>query len=130
MTWSRQRAKLALDSHPYHISIIVLVGIDLACVLTDLIIGALHCEHPPPHLEEIVEVLSWISISILGMFIIELSIKAICFRKEFLTFAHLLDVTVVVVSFILELTLKSRAAQELAGDSFSLVEVCSHHACC
>jgi hypothetical protein len=60
------------DSHPYHVSVIALVCLDLATVVIDLGITLAHC--PEPHLprstHELLEALTWISISILGIFVV------------------------------------------------------------
>lgn len=122
--WGPRRAKRQawfarlLERPATHLAIIVLTLVDLAVVVTELILSSIYPvreEAPHPvHVAE--EALSWVSISILIIFVAELAAKLAVFGHSYFTRSwwHLADAVVVVVSLTLELTLKG-VAQEVAS---------------
>lgn len=115
-TW-RGRFAYAFRTHAYHLSVLTLVLVDMFCVVTDIAIELLHCPHPPARLEHMVEVLSYISVAVLCVFIIEFSIIAWAIGPRYFTrsLLHATDVIVVVVSLVGELVLRHGPTKQPHG---------------
>ncbi|KAL4458462.1 hypothetical protein ABPG75_013327 [Micractinium tetrahymenae] len=122
--WGPQHAKKQawcarlLERPAMHYSIIALTLLDLAVVVTELILSSIYPvrEEAPPAVHSVEEALSWVSISILIIFVAELGAKLAVFGHGYFTRSwwHLADAVVVVASLSLELTLKG-VAQEVAS---------------
>lgn len=106
------------DSHTYHRLVIVLVLVDLAAIVVDLSITLAHCPEPKLHepLEQLLEALTWMSVGILCIFVVEFAGQLVCFGLPWCrSFTHLLDVTVVVASLVLELVLRSSDLKDVVA---------------
>ncbi|KAL4422153.1 hypothetical protein ABPG77_006842 [Micractinium sp. CCAP 211/92] len=120
--WGSRRAHARcahlLELPAMHLGIIALTLLDLGVVVTELILSSIYPvreEAPHPvHVAE--EALSWVSISILIIFVAELAAKLAVFGHGYFTRSwwHLADAAVVIISLTLELTLKG-VAQEVAS---------------
>mmetsp|Transcript_35495 Transcript_35495/g.78744 ORF Transcript_35495/g.78744 Transcript_35495/m.78744 type:complete len:267 (+) Transcript_35495:48-848(+) len=104
------------SSKYYHVSVIVLVLLELGFVITDVALIITYCEHEPHEVHIATEVLSWASIGILGIFVVENIIKLLALGPVYYShLMHLLDAIIVVASFVLELALRHTAVQEIGG---------------
>ncbi|KAI8477021.1 MAG: hypothetical protein J3K34DRAFT_463380 [Monoraphidium minutum] len=115
---SRTSWQRFFESNPYHNTVIALVLLDLTTVAIDLGFMLAHC--PEPHLkepvEEMLEAFTWISIGILSIFVLEFAGQVICFGFGwFKKPANALDVTVVVLSLILEIVLRQSELREVVA---------------
>ncbi|KAK9766732.1 Protein arginine N-methyltransferase 3 [Basidiobolus ranarum] len=107
----QQRLSEKLESKASHLFILFLVFLDLCIVLVEISITLLEQEE----LEElvIIDILSYISLAILTIFILENVLKLVVFGPLYYIkgkhgWLHALDAIIVATSFILELTLKGR----------------------
>ncbi|XP_077163457.1 voltage-gated hydrogen channel 1 [Paroedura picta] len=90
------------QSHRFQILIVGLVIVDAILVLGELLLD-LKIIHPDEH-EIVPEVFHYLSLSILTLFLVEVSFKLFAYRLEF--FHHkfeVLDAIVVVISFVLDI---------------------------
>lgn len=98
----RERLCTLFDSHKFQVGVVALVLIDSLIVIAELILEAKHHELENktfPH------ILHYMSIGILGVFLVEIVLKIFAFRAEF--FRHKLeifDAFVVVLSFALDIS--------------------------
>eukprot|EP00877_Chromochloris_zofingiensis_P010874 jgi/Chrzof1/603/Cz01g22030.t1 len=85
--------------------------------MTDLGITLAHCQFHLSHtLERVLDAIAWISVSILMVFILEFIALVSLFGRAWLhIWVHWLDISVVVVSFIMELVLRSSALKEVVA---------------
>lgn len=115
---AQQRIGQLLESREAHYFVIGLTLLDLGIVITELALSSIFpigSEIPPQvHLAE--EALSWTTIGILGTFTAELFAKLGVFGHRYFTHSawHSFDAVIVVVSLVLELSLKG-VAQEIAS---------------
>ncbi|EFN53563.1 hypothetical protein CHLNCDRAFT_136713 [Chlorella variabilis] len=107
-----------LESREAHYAVIGLVLLDLAIVLTELVLSSFYpSPELAPHLVHVAEeALSYTSIGILAMFNAELLAKLLVFGFKYFTHSswHMFDAVIVVISFTLELSLRG-VAQEVAS---------------
>jgi hypothetical protein len=124
----RQKVAHAIESRPVHIAILALIILDFAVVMTEISIELLHegscksnshCHNESelgPNWALAEEVLRWITVAILSIFILEhmliLWAHGLAYYRAH--WIHLFDFAVVAVSFALTLSLHGKAA-ELAG---------------
>lgn len=112
------KAARVLESSAMHYSIIALTLLDLAVVVTELIMSSIYPvrDEAPHAVHSAEEVLSWTSITILCIFVVELLSKLLVFGHTYFTRSwwHMADAVVVVASLTLELTLRG-VAQEVAS---------------
>uniref|UniRef100_T1JNY0 Voltage-gated hydrogen channel 1 n=1 Tax=Strigamia maritima TaxID=126957 RepID=T1JNY0_STRMM len=97
----RERVTAVLHSHKFQVAIIVLVIFDCLLVIGELLIDL---ESKDEH-NEIAEILHYLSMSVLSVFLVEIMVKVYAFRLEF--FHHKLeifDAIVVIVSFGLDVS--------------------------
>ncbi|KAI8827195.1 uncharacterized protein EV422DRAFT_31015 [Fimicolochytrium jonesii] len=127
---NRLSARLAklLESHSFHVGILILVALDLGCVIAELVVSFMELEHqcdstgqPLPNPDEPEEtlwlhLLSLASLVILALFILEHAARMCVFGVRYYIHnpLHLFDLTVVLASLVLEVVLKG-AAGEIAG---------------
>jgi voltage-gated hydrogen channel 1 len=116
--WSKKshpcvpRVAAALESMTMHYIIIALVLIDLVVTMLDLVLADIYkCEEDPPEAYERTEnALIIISLTILGLFILEQLVKLVIFGiKYFFVFWHLFDAFIIITAFVLEITLTGSA---------------------
>lgn len=101
---TREKLKLILRSNLFHIIVIVLVIIDVICVAVELTLLIEHGKSKHDDMDTVEKVFKYISLSILSIFMIEITIKILVLRKEILkSIAEIFDILVVVVSFVLDI---------------------------
>ncbi|PSC73972.1 hypothetical protein C2E20_2559 [Micractinium conductrix] len=114
----QRRAAEVLESREAHYLVIGLVLVDLAIVLTELVLSSFYpTPELAPHMVHVAEeALSCTSIGILAFFTTELAAKLVVFGFKYFTHSswHMFDAVVVVTSFTLELSLRG-IAQEVAS---------------
>lgn len=115
----RQKVAQALESKAAHITIIVLVILDLCVVLTELILSSFYpgCpdEERPDAVETAEEAFSWTSIAILSIFTIEILLKLFVFGVSyFKNWLHFLDAAIIITSLILECVLRGIAQETVS----------------
>jgi hypothetical protein len=99
----RKKLRLILRSNLFHLTIIMLVVIDLIFVAAELTITA---EREKNRNETTKDIFKYISLSILCLFMIEIVVKIFVLRKEmFKSKADLFDASVVIVSFAFDVTI-------------------------
>lgn len=106
------RIAAALESMTMHCTIIFLVLLDLVVIMLDLVLADIYkCEEDPPEAYERTEnALLFISLTILGIFVVEQLVKLVIFGiKYFFVFWHLFDAIIVITAFALELVLTGSA---------------------
>jgi len=108
----RDRLKYIFDSNKFQIVIVCLVIVDCLLVVTELL---LDLEVFPKEASHSVapHVLHYMSIGILGLFLIEILTRFAVFRLEF--FKHKLEVfdaVIVIVSFILDIIYRNKEGPE------------------
>jgi hypothetical protein len=106
------RVAAALESMTMHYIIIALVLIDLILTMLDLVLADIYkCEEDPPEAYKRTEnALIIISLTILGVFMLEQLVKLVIFGiKYFFVFWHLFDAFIIITAFVLELTLTGSA---------------------
>lgn len=118
--WARCRSvgRAFFSSAPYHSSVIALVLIDLAAVVIDLGVMIAHCPEPhlKPGMERALEALTWISVGILCLFVVEFAAQILCFGLRWCRVpANLLDASVVSLSLALELALRRSDLKDVVG---------------
>jgi Ion transport protein len=117
-----ERIRLAEEHRAYLWTLIGLIVLDLVIVMTELL---LDCEvvvdkddmsESQLHSVEVAEeVLHVLSVTILGLFLIEIILRMFAHGRHFFTsIGHLVDAAVVIASFVLELAL-SGAAKDVVG---------------
>lgn len=116
-TLQRRMAEV-LESREAHYAVIGFVLLDLAIVLTELVLSSFYpTPELAPHIVHVAEeALSWTSIGILATFTAELVAKLLVFGFKYFTHSswHLFDAVIVLISFTLELSLRG-VAQEVAS---------------
>jgi voltage-gated hydrogen channel 1 len=101
---TRAKSKLILRSNLFHIIVIILVIIDVICVAAELTLMVERGKSVHDDMDTAEKVLKYISLSILSIFMIEITIKIIVLRKEILkSIGEIFDIIIVVVSFVLDL---------------------------
>ncbi|XP_048370074.1 voltage-gated hydrogen channel 1 [Sphaerodactylus townsendi] len=98
----REVMRKLFQSHKFQILVVCLVILDAVLVLAELLLD-LKIIHPDEH-EIVPEVFHYLSLSILTLFLVEVSFKLFTYRLEF--FHHkfeVLDAIVVVISFVLDI---------------------------
>ncbi|KAL4459107.1 hypothetical protein ABPG75_013972 [Micractinium tetrahymenae] len=114
----QRRMAEVLESREAHYLVIGLVLLDLAIVLTELVLSSFYpTPELAPHIVHVAEeALSYTSITILAVFNAELIAKLLVFGFKYFTHSswHMFDAVVVVTSFTLELSLRG-VAQEVAS---------------
>ncbi len=81
-----------------------------------IVLGQCHKEEPSEQLEAITQAFAWVSIGILAAFLAEFCLQLLLFGPRWLlAWGHAIDVTVVSVSFVLALVLKSTQLEVLVG---------------
>ncbi|EDV26917.1 Voltage-gated hydrogen channel 1 [Trichoplax sp. H2] len=98
---TRERLQRIVFSHKFHTTIIILVVIDLLIVIAELLIDlqVIETHHDSP----VVLGFHFISISILGIFVIEFVLKIYAFRLVFfLYYLEVFDALIVCISLILD----------------------------
>ncbi|KAI3435829.1 hypothetical protein D9Q98_001887 [Chlorella vulgaris] len=107
-----------LESSTAHYIVIGLTLVDLAVVVTELILTAIFAchEHEPHAVHTAEEALRWTSVGILCLFTAELAVRLAVFGHTYFTHSrwHLFDAVVVISSLVLELSLHN-LAQEVAS---------------
>lgn len=126
----RQRWHGLLESHRTHILILCLVLLDLAIVMTEVFAELFQYQkcidfeaaalgekfHVAQAVEVMAEVFRWISVGIMGLFVLEMVAKLIVFRLQYFTqhWLHLFDAVVVLLSFFASLFLQG-ASETIAS---------------
>jgi len=87
--------------------------LDLAIVLTEIILLLIYCDDIPHDVEEVVENLIYVSLTILAGFIFELSLQMYAFGlKEWCKAPlHIFDFVIVVITFVLEIVFHNHSEQ-------------------
>ena len=103
----RKRLRHFFHSNSFHYILAAVIVVDLAIVLTDIILLLSYCEDIPNGIEQVVDRLLYVSLTILGLFIIELSVQMYAFgiKKWCEAPLHIFDFGIVFVTFILEIVL-------------------------
>merc|ERR1712176_1017581 len=100
----RKRLLTFFHSNRFHYILAGLIVLDLAIVLTDIILLLLYCDDMPDGVEDVIEDLVYASLTILGLFIIELSLQVYAYGpKEWCSHPlQVLDFVIVIAAFVLE----------------------------
>lgn len=116
----RSRLQALLESHRTHIAILVLVLIDLAVVITEIVVLFMEKEECHPHAAEEealwLRVMLGISVAILCIFVLEHLLRLFAFGPWYYIKnpLHAFDALVIVGSLVAELVLRG-AAREVVG---------------
>ena len=111
----RKKLRHFFHSKLFHVLLGVLIAIDLVIVLFDIVVLLLYCgRNMPPTMEHIVHDIIYISITILGVFLVELTIQiyAFGFREWSHHWMHIFDYIIVFITFTAEISLHGNAAME------------------
>ena len=102
LTW-QQKIRKFLTSNYFHIIVIVLVLLDSFCVTVELVIDMETSKEN--HAVEVVEkVFKYLGLTILTVFVVEITLKILFNRHEFLhSKLELFDAFIVIVSFVVDL---------------------------
>eukprot|EP01084_Bolivina_argentea_P103077 184659_1 len=103
----RKKLRHFFHSNLFHYLLAILIVVDLAIVLLDIILILIYCDEIPHDIEEAIHELVYVSISILGVFLIELSLQMYAFGiKEWASEClHVFDFIIVSTTFILEIVM-------------------------
>ena len=117
---SERRKKLRhfFRSNLFHYVLAVFIIIDLGIVLTDVILLLVYCDHIPHDVEEVFHDFIIVSITILGLFLIELSVQIYAFGpKQWLSnFLHVFDLSITLITFIMEISFYgNKKVESVAG---------------
>lgn len=97
----RKKIKLFLQSNRFHALVIVFILLDIICVAGEIIISAE--KHKHHYIESLEHALKYLGFIILTLFVIELLLKFIFLRKEFLgSKLEIFDAIVILISFGIE----------------------------
>ncbi|XP_057308502.1 voltage-gated hydrogen channel 1-like isoform X2 [Hydractinia symbiolongicarpus] len=105
----RKKLRFLLHHHYFQIMICVLVLIDTAVVVTEIMVETSNKDGSPNHDMEVAEkVLHFTSLTILSFFMVEIITKIFAMGKEFLHHKfEIFDAVIVTVSFLLDVFLSS-----------------------
>ena len=101
-------------SNLFHYLLAILIVIDLAIVLLDIILLLIYCDGIPHDVEEAIHDLVYVSVTILGVFLFELSLQMYAFGiKEWASEClHVFDFIIVSTTFILEVVMHNNKTVE------------------
>ena len=103
-------------SKKFHYGLSILIFVDFAIVMADISIILVHCDHLTDSWHHVVEILRWLSVSILCLFAIELLIQIATFGLKWLKhWMHVLDIFVVFVTLVFEIFFHDSAEGDLIG---------------
>ena len=110
----RKKLRHFFHSNLFHYLLAILIVLDLAIVLLDIILLLIYCDDIPHDVEEAIHDLVYVSVTILGIFLIELSLQMYAFGiKEWASEClHVFDFVIVSTTFILELVMHGNEAVE------------------
>ena len=98
----------------FHMLLTILIVIDLIIVLTDIVVIMIHCDDIPHHIEEMLHVFFYISVTILSVFFIELCLQMYAFGiiKWMKDCLHVFDLCIVTSTLIAEILLHGNPKAE------------------
>ncbi|RKP08369.1 hypothetical protein THASP1DRAFT_29826 [Thamnocephalis sphaerospora] len=104
----RSRLATALESRRAHVFILGLVLLDLALVLIEIIVSLFEKDEDLEH-HVLFQVMSFLSLGILWLFVLEIILSVYAFGLHYLTsWAHLLDATIIIASLVAEMVLTGK----------------------
>merc|ERR1740123_1082799 len=108
------------ESHCFHLALFVLLGIDLSIVMFEIVLILLYCDDIPHDLHALSQDLVYISIGILGFFLVELLLEMYAWGIRKFIFAakgfYVFDFVVVSTTFIGEIVfLNNKTAESIIG---------------
>ncbi|KAF2256683.1 hypothetical protein BU26DRAFT_27559 [Trematosphaeria pertusa] len=111
----RRRLYQYFSSKTFHYSVLLLVTLDVGCMFADIIINLMTCDRKTPAADKALEVLGYVSLVFSALFMLELFASIWAFgRSYFKSKFHVFDATIIVVSFIFEVSLQG-VEEELAS---------------
>lgn len=115
--YSKEHIARIMESHTSHLVVLGLILVDFSIVMAEILISLWteqQCQKPSHEVELVLEVLHWITVGILSLFVIENTIHLLINPKYFQKMFHIFDVAVIITSLVLSLVFHG-VGQEVAG---------------
>ena len=113
---TRKKLRHFFHSNTFHYALTIFIMLDLSIVVADIIIILIYCDDIPHDVEVVFDDLVIISLTILALFLVELSTQMYAFGPiEWLSHPmHVFDLVITLITFIAELVLHGNKSAESA----------------